>query len=70
MKKILTAGIMILVGMGGCKSLDCGCPMAIDNSQKSSVRNQQTNLTPDTCLLAPSNSNESHHHYDQKTCTD
>jgi len=74
MKKILTAGVIILAGMGGCKSLDCGCPMASERDQESGVSHavieKRTPLTPDAYPLTTSNSSESHHHYDQKTCTD
>ena len=72
MRKIFAVVITILVGIGGCKSLDCGCPMAIERGQESGVRGQFENtvLTPDTCSLTPTNSTESHPHFHQRICTD
>ncbi len=58
--------------MAGCKSLDCGCPMAVESNQESGVRSQFENsvMAPDTCLMTSINSTESHPHFHQKICTD
>ena len=69
-KLIIICGGIVLAGIGGCKSFDCGCPMT--SNQESEVRGQEktTHLTPDSCRLTTMNLDESHHHYHQRTCID
>ena len=54
---MLLASLLLL---GGCKSMDCGCPMS----------NNTDSGQPQEMEVESLNSSESHHHYHQKTCID
>ena len=56
-RNILLASLLLL---GGCKSMDCGCPMS----------NNTDSGQPQEMEVESLNSSESHHHYHQKTCID
>ena len=56
-RNIILAGLVLL---GGCKSLDCGCPMS----------NNADSRQPQDIEVESLNSSESRHHYRQKTCID
>lgn len=77
-KLLISVGILAIL-VGGCKSLDCGCPMADSSCRETEVRSQlevtskkRDLLTPDACPLTPAkiNSFESHPHSYQRICTD
>ena len=66
--KLLIGGILLL---GSCKSMDCGCPMAERTTpvQKKIVHSNTMDYSSNEIKIKI-NSIESHHHSDQKTCTD